>query len=174
MRDPFDAILAEFNHLQVKNNEGRMSHIGHATVDKFRGNWTLEARESVPGCSSFECFAKEMAKRWEESNMACIDIFRKSPEHLLSISYEELVLNTEKELSKVLHFLNVSSSDTSMRCAIDRKEGIFHRSKDMAIDIPIYSQEVTRIIKCKKTIVYNKLGLPYPYSTEETLKNRKK
>ena len=171
VRDPFDAILAEFNRLQViSDTNGRMSHIGHATVDKFHGNWTSETKKIVPGCSSFECFAKEMVKRWKELNLSCLNIFEKSPEHLIAISYEDLVRNPEKELSKVLYFLDVSISDTSMRCAIDRKEGIHHRSKDKTIHVPIYSPEVTKIIKSEKSIVYRKLGLPYPLSTEEKMK----
>ena len=46
----------------------------------------------------------------------------------------------EKELSKVLNFLKVGISDVSMRCAIDRKNGIHHRSKDKTIQFPIYRE----------------------------------
>ena len=40
----------------------------------------------------------------------------------------------------MLNFLKVGISDVSMRCAIDRKDGIHHRSKDKTIQFPIYRE----------------------------------
>ena len=108
-----------------------------------------------------------MVKMWTELNLSCLNIFEKSPDHLIAISYEDLVQNPEKELSKVLRFLDVSISDTSMRCAMDRKEGKHHRSRDKTINFSIYSPEVADIIKSEKAAVYKKLGLPYPRHNSE-------
>ena len=108
-----------------------------------------------------------MVKMWTELNLSCLNIFEKSPDHLIAISYEDLVQNPEKELSKVLHFLDVSISDTSMRCAMDRKEGRHHRSKDKTTQFPIYTSEVAEVIKSQKAVVYKKLGLPYPPHNSE-------
>ena len=45
VRDPFDAILAEFNRLQS------MDHVGHARGDVFQGKgWSSYVRKMVPGC----------------------------------------------------------------------------------------------------------------------------
>ena len=165
VRDPFDAILAQFNWIQSK------SHIGHATEDKFHGKgWSSFAKNWVPGCSSFECFAKKEVKRWTELNMSCLNLFKKKQQHFIAISYEDLIQNPEKELSKVLQFLDIKISDESMRCTIDCKEGIHHRSKNKTVNFPIYSPEVAEVIKSEKVTVYQKLGLPYPQSAEEILK----
>ena len=171
VRDPFDAILAEFNRLQVIDERGRMSHTGHATLDKFHGNWTMEARKIVPGCSSFECFAREMILSWKEFHLSCFNKFQNNPEDLIVISYEDLVSNPGKELSRVLHFLKVSISNTSMKCAMDRKEGIHHRRQDKAYHIQMYSPKVTRRMKFEKAYVYKTLGLPYPQSVNEDMKS---
>ena len=171
VRDPFDAILAEFNRLQVINEKGRMSHTGHATLEKFHGNWTMEARKIVPGCSSFECFAREMILSWKEFNLSCLNKFHSNLEDLIIISYEDLFSNPGRELSRVLQFLKVGISDTSMKCAMDRKEGIHHRKKDKANHIQMYSPKVMKRMKSEKDYVYNALGLPYPQSVNEDMKD---
>ena len=83
---------------------------------------------------------------------------------LIIISYEDLVGKPEKELSRILQFLKVSISDTSMKCAMDRKEGVHHRKKDKANHIQMYSPKVMKRMKSEKDYVYNALGLPYPQS----------
>ena len=173
VRDPFDAILAEFNRLQVITEDGRMSHTGHATLDKFHGNWTLEAKKIFPSCNSFDCFAQKMILRWKEFNLSCLNKFQSNLDGLIIISYEDLVGNPEKELSRVLQFLNVSISDSSMKCAMDRKEGVHHRKKDKADHIQMYSPKVTRRMKSEKAFVYNALGLPYPQSVNDNMKELK-
>ena len=45
VRDPFDAILAQFNWMQSED------HVGHAAGDMFNGKgWSSYARKWVPGC----------------------------------------------------------------------------------------------------------------------------
>ena len=83
VRDPFAAILAEFNRQHGK------SQIGHATVDKFKGDL-------------FGSFAKNMVKKWSKLNLAWFENFKKNPEDIIVIAYEDLVQNPGWQLIRIM------------------------------------------------------------------------
>ena len=133
-RDPFDSILAEFN----RRSGG---HIGHASPEKFKKNsgkvWTD--------------FVTEKAREWENMNMDWIKNFQGS---LLVIFYQDLVDRLEEQLSKMLDFLSVSSTQEDMDCVIKRKEGIYRRKKkNTDIKKHVYNSHLTSVINKRKSRV---------------------
>jgi len=134
IRDPFDSILAEFN----RRSGG---HIGHASPEKFKKNsgkvWTD--------------FVTEKAREWENMNMDWIKNFQGS---LLVIFYQDLVDRLEEQLSKMLDFLSVSSTQEDMDCVIKRKEGIYRRKKkNTDIKKHVYNSHLTSVINKRKSRV---------------------
>ena len=87
VRDPFAAILAEFNR-----QSDRRSHIGHATVDKFKGD-------------RFGSFAKNMVKSWSKFNLAWFEDFKTKPKDIIVIAYEDLVKNPGRQFISIMNHL---------------------------------------------------------------------
>ena len=145
VRDPFASILAEFN----RRSGG---HIGHASVEKYRRN----------GGKYWRSFVKNKAAEWRKMNLAWFEAYSVKPGGLIAISYEDLVHDPEKQLSKVLNFLGIQVPETSMRCAIAHKEGIYKRGKHKAVNFPVFNPELMRVITNEEDIVYRKLGLSRP------------
>ena len=95
-------------------------------------------------------------------NLAWLEAYIDKPGGLIVIAYEDLVLEPEKQLSKVLNFLGVKVTEAAMRCVIEHKEGIYKRAKQKALNFTIFDQELTRAITVEEDIVYRKLGLSHP------------
>ena len=144
VRDPFASLFSEFNRL--KSGE---SHTGYAPVEYYRGN-------------KWRSYAKKHATRWRKMNLRWFEAYNDKPGGLIVIAYEDLVLDPEKQLLKVLEFLDVKVPEASMRCAMEHKKGIYKRAKKQALNFTIFDQELTRVITVEKDIVYRKLGLSRP------------
>ena len=145
IRDPFASILAEFNRRFA-------GHIGHASVEKYRHN----------GGKYWRSFVKSKAAEWRKMNLAWFEGYNDRPGGLVTIAYEDLVRDPEKQLSKVLNFLGVKVPEASMRCAILHKEGIYKRGKQKAVNFPVFDPELMRAITAEEDVVYRKLGLSRP------------
>ena len=143
VRDPFACLPAEFNRKFA-------GHTGHASAGHYHRN------------GGWRSFVKQRAAKWRKMNLAWLEAYNDKPEGLIVIAYEDLTLNLEKELSKVLNFLGVKVPEGSMRCVIEHKEGVYKRAKQQALNFTIFDQELTRVITVEKDIVYRKLGLLRP------------
>ena len=144
VRDPFASLFSVFNFLKSGG-----SHTGYAPVEYYRGN-------------KWRSYAKKHATRWRKMNLRWFEAYNDKPGGLIVIAYEDLVLDPEKQLLKVLDFLDVKVPKASMSCAMERKKGIYKRAKKQALNISIFDQEMTRAITVEKGIVYKKLGLSSP------------
>ena len=50
---------------------------------------------------------------------------------VLVVQYEALIDHTELELTRILKFLNFSSSNSSIKCAVKNGDGMFKRTKHL-------------------------------------------
>ena len=57
----------------------------------------------------------------------------------LVVQYEILIEHTERELIKILEFLNLSNTNNSVKCAVENGSGMFRRTKHL--DFNPYSIE---------------------------------
>ena len=133
-RDPFDSVLAEFN----RRSGG---HIGHASLEKFRKN----------GGKVWQEFAVNKGKEWERMNMDWVQNFQ-GP--LLVILYNDLVEDTEKELRRMVEFLEISVTQENMDCVMKHKEGIYRRKKKNGnLKKYVYNSFLTSVINKRKSRV---------------------
>ena len=133
-RDPFDSVLAEFN----RRSGG---HIGHASLEKFRKN----------GGKVWQEFAVNKGKEWERMNMDWVQNFQ-GP--LLVILYNDLVEDTEKELRRMVEFLEISVTQENMDCVMKHKEGIYRRKKKNGnLKKHVYNSFLTSVINKRKSRV---------------------
>ena len=133
IRDPYEAILAEFN----RQNGG---HIGHARPKAFMAqNWH---RLKSTGAGIWE----KTAKFWHNQ-------FLNNPQNLLVVHYALLKNDTEHQLRRILDFLNVEVTDKTMQCVMSRKEGNYHRKKKK-IQGQIFDAQTKKLIDASKEAVY--------------------
>ena len=96
VRDPFEAIHAEFNR-RLTNN-----HTEHAPIDVYKTRW--------------KGFAYDEAVKWEHLNTYWFMSFPDpSTRHL--IFYDDLVRDTQHQLEKTIEFLNIGITRNQMKCA---------------------------------------------------------
>merc|ERR1712029_560665 len=123
VRDPFEAILAEFNR------EFKGDNLGHASPESFKSNKWFK-------------FAKRGALQWEHHCLQWIKKFERDPENLLVVTYYSLKHNTEYELRRILSFLKIKVSSKTMDGVMNQKEGPAHRSKKQTDYSEIFNQTV--------------------------------
>ncbi len=92
-------------------------HIGYASADKYRRN----------AGRHWKNFVYNMAKDWERMNLDWY--FGFLPKRRLIMFYDQLKENPERELRRLVDFLRVSVSNRTMHCVMDKREGIYKRSK---------------------------------------------
>ncbi|XP_045170050.2 WSCD family member GA21586-like isoform X2 [Mercenaria mercenaria] len=105
IRDPYKILVGNMHksHLQVFKEE-----------KYFKEN--SEWRSALP----------DLLNWWNHHNDYWLTKFRGPVYPLL---YSKLLIDTENELKKLLKFLNVTYTESDIRCAMDNKEGQFHRNQ---------------------------------------------
>ena len=114
VRNPYEALESEFNR-----NQSGGYHIGHASLNSFESRWkehVYDGRFSI--------------NNWAMMNTAWFNAFDSSRLHV--VFYDELVSNPYKVLQKVLEFLQLEIDKQWIKCAIEYKEGLYHRSQQTA------------------------------------------
>ncbi|XP_060806731.1 WSCD family member AAEL009094 [Amyelois transitella] len=111
IRNPRDAILADFNRLFK-------GHIGTAPKYAFKRRSNNNKR------SDWATHVYQQLREWEVMHQKWLTQFP-GPIHL--VFYEVLVRDTRTELNAILQFLNHTVSEDDMDCTILNKEGIYRR-----------------------------------------------
>ncbi|ESP04708.1 hypothetical protein LOTGIDRAFT_94282, partial [Lottia gigantea] len=102
IRDPLDAIKAEFNR-QYRG------HLGYAPYSVYRKNWpALTGKKTM---------------KWYKFYLDWLEF--KGPLHV--IQYEKLRNDTAHEMQKLLRFLAVPYTQSDMSCMLRNREGDFKR-----------------------------------------------
>ena len=141
VRDPYEALQAEFNREYSNNN----SHTGHASISVFKQQGGKDWRNFV-----YSCIVK-----WANTNTYWYNSFPEpSTRHV--IFYDELVNDTENVLHKVLEFLNIDITKKAMKCVVEQKEGLYHRSKKK-LGIELFDTKMKRTVNDTKDRVYKLL-----------------
>ncbi|TDG39301.1 hypothetical protein AWZ03_014277 [Drosophila navojoa] len=137
VRDPEKAIIAEFN----RQSGG---HIGFASPDRYK---------RTKG-KYWQQFVSNKLKGWELMNLSWARNFTGS---IKVVFYDDLVQHTERELRRILEFLEFPVNEQLLRCALVRKEGIFRRKKRLLSFDP-YTDAMRAELLARRRIVYGVLG----------------
>ena len=137
VRDPFDALLAEFNRKHTKN------HTGFASDEKFETEWLPYVTNSIEFWRGFHVYFKNQYE----------------PHKVLFTKFENFHENLIGELQKVLHFLGFHMSEEIQKCVENRKEGLFHRKKVEIDQTKYYNAEQKIVLKTVRDEIYAKIGL---------------
>jgi len=136
VRDPYKAILAEFN----RQSGG---HVGHARPKAFKSK-------------GWPTMVQNGALSWERFNTNWAKYFESDPENLLVVHYSQLRNNTEAEVKKVLEFLEISVTNSTMQCVMKHREGRYHRQKKQKQDLEeVFDSNMTSHIETIKARVYH-------------------
>lgn len=127
--------MAEFN----RRSGG---HIGYASADKYRRN----------GGRHWKNFVYNMANDWERMNLDWYYGF--PPKRRLVVFYDQLKENPERELRRLLDFLRVSVTNSTIQCVMEKKEGIYKRTKRLLNFSPFDDAMRTTLLQ-KQKIVYD-------------------
>ncbi|CAG9559437.1 unnamed protein product [Danaus chrysippus] len=111
IRNPRDAILADFNRLHK-------GHVGTAPKSAFKKNKYKK--------SDWSTYVFHQLSVWESLHNLWLTNFS-GPVHVLF--YELLVQDTRNNLSGVLDFINFTYTEKDMNCAVMNREGIYRRRK---------------------------------------------
>lgn len=134
-------MLAEFNRLESEEN-----HTGHAQTKSFTKDngeyWTT--------------FVNKMAIDWYHLNIFW-SMGYPNQQFLHVVFYEDLVNNTQHELEKLLNFLEIGIIPEKMKCAMERKEGLFHRKKKNVIEFDPFNSAMRQAIDDAKNSLYKVL-----------------
>lgn len=76
---------------------------------------------------------------------------------MLIIYYEDLVDEVEKTIRDILKFIDHPVNEDLLRCAVNRKEGIYRRKKRLLAFDP-YTPVMKKMIEEKRMQVYTELG----------------
>ena len=134
VRDPFSSLRAEVN----RRSGG---HIGYASADKYRRN----------GGRHWKNFVYNMANDWERMNLDWFYGF--PPKRRLVTFYDQLKENPERELRRILDFLRVSVSNSTIQCVMEKKEGIYKRNKRV-LNFSPFDDNMRSALMQKQKLVY--------------------
>ena len=81
-----------------------------------------------------------------------------SPENRLVVFYDELLSNPSAVLKTIFDFLQVSVSGSALQCAMDRREGIYKRTKKK-LGIEVFSDDMKKFLIEKQKSVYRILQM---------------
>ncbi len=119
VRHPKEAILAEFNRRHSVKYE-QNQHVGLAPQQEFdTKQWVI--------------FVKQFAKFWENFHLKWLNSDKFSqPGEMLIVYYDDVKINTERELRRMLHFLKVKANDDVIKCTVSDqvRQGVFKRNKN--------------------------------------------
>ncbi|XP_075983949.1 WSCD family member AAEL009094 [Anticarsia gemmatalis] len=114
IRNPRDAILADFNRLHK-------GHIGTAPKSAFKKK-THEHKKTA----DWSTYVSTQLTVWESLHNLWLTKYI-GPVHI--VFYEVLVKDTKSTLQGILDFLSYNVTETEMSCALANKEGIYRRKK---------------------------------------------
>lgn len=97
-------------------------------------------------------FVSTKGEEWEKMNLEWFTSF--SPENRLVVFYDQLVQETMAVLQTVLDFLQVSVPGSTLQCVMDRREGIFKRSKKK-LGIEVFTSPMKTFLMEKQAKVFN-------------------
>ncbi|XP_046363397.2 WSCD family member CG9164-like [Haliotis rufescens] len=103
IRNPYNAMVADFNRLHSK------SHVGTVSLPIFIRDWKR--------------YLSEWSHKWYSLNHSWIT----QKDNLLVIFYENLQKHLEQELTRLYSFLDDGSFHGNIQCALNITEGNFHR-----------------------------------------------
>ncbi|XP_050353576.1 WSCD family member AGAP003962 [Nymphalis io] len=112
IRNPRDAILADFNRLHK-------GHIGTAPKSAFK-------KSNKNKNSDWSTYVFHQLSTWETLHRLWLKKFL-GPVHI--VFYEILVKDTRRTLQGILDFLNHTVTEDDMNCAVANREGIYRRKK---------------------------------------------
>ena len=140
IRDPFEAIVSYYNY-------------------KISG---------MMGCAPAKAYHTDGGVRWKNFVYESIEEWRTfylnwynkfpAPGTRYILFYEDLVHNTEDLLYEILSYLTVPKEETTIECALCRKEGIHHRQKQK-IDIQLFDSAMNKTISRIRKEVFRTLHL---------------
>uniref|UniRef100_A0A1B6DAR1 Sulfotransferase domain-containing protein n=1 Tax=Clastoptera arizonana TaxID=38151 RepID=A0A1B6DAR1_9HEMI len=136
IRAPGPAILAEFN----RQSGG---HIGFASPDRYRRNKG----------KYWQQFVRDKLRTWRVTNLDWLQNFT-GPIHI--VLYEELVSNLEWTLRSLVDFLELSVSDSELKCAVNRREGIYKR-KQRVFSLDPFTAEMKSCLASEHELVLKEL-----------------
>lgn len=133
LRDPYGALMAEFNRRAA-------GHVGHAALNKFHIG------------DSWNRFVTTQSRLWMESAMDWLQFG--GP--LLVMKYEVLATDLPGQLTRLLQFLGYHPSSSisrkRLRCVLRNRDGLFRRPK-RPLPFDPFTEEMRRTIDAYKQIV---------------------
>ncbi|KPJ12441.1 WSCD family member AGAP003962 [Papilio machaon] len=142
IRNPRDAILADFNRLHK-------GHIGTAPKSAFK------KRSHERKKTDWSSYVTIQLRTWESLHDLWLTKF---PGPAYIVFYETLVKDTRNTLQGILNFLNYTFTERDMNCALSHKEGIYRRKKKLQ-DFDPFTQDMYRQIEIVKTRVFNNIRI---------------
>ncbi|XP_068623422.1 WSCD family member AAEL009094 [Battus philenor] len=127
IRNPRDAILADFNRLHK-------GHIGTAPKSAFKKRSREHRR------TDWSTYVSSQLKAWESLHNLWLTKF---PGPIYMVFYETLLQETKNTLQGILNFLNYTITENDMNCALLNKEGIYRRKKKHR-DFDPFTQDMYR------------------------------
>ena len=82
-----------------------------------------------------------------------------SADNRLVVFYEDLVAHPLKVLSRILDFLQVSVSGSTLQCVLDRREGIYKRSKKK-LGFEVFNDDMKAFLRRKQRAVIQIMKTP--------------
>ncbi len=137
VRDPFDALLAEFNRQHSQNQTG------FASDEKFEQHWNTYLAKTIEFWKGFHTFFKAEYKSHQ----------------VMFVSYEKLTKNLIEELKNVLAFLGYSLPKNVADCVKVNREGLFHRVKPVVDQMKYFNAEQKVVLTATRDDVYKKIGI---------------
>ncbi|XP_045770228.1 WSCD family member AAEL009094 [Maniola jurtina] len=137
IRNPRDAILADFNRLHK-------GHIGTAPKSAFKRKSHEQKK------SEWSTYVFSQLSVWESLHHQWLSKFL-GPIHV--VFYELLVRDTRNTLLGILSFLNHTVSEEDMSCAVANREGIYKRKKKYKNFEPFSPEMYTVINKVRYRIL---------------------
>ncbi|XP_067670759.1 WSCD family member GA21586-like [Haliotis asinina] len=123
IRNPYKAMVADFNREQSKN------HVGTVSLPYFIKGW----KRYLAGWTN----------RWLQLNHNWITLM----DNLHVIFYENLVSHLERELTRLYSFLDDGSIHGNVQCALRNTEGNFHRNRSKELPISFfYNEDDVRLV----------------------------
>ena len=84
---------------------------------------------------------------------------------ILVVQYESMVENTERELTRILEFLNFPVNDSSIKCAVENGSGIFKRAQHLHFNpYSIENREAMNRYISQAAPILAQYGIEYHYN----------
>ena len=142
VRHPKHSIVSEFNRAAGRGNK---RHTAKVTYDKFfSAKWPK--------------FVADQAKRWEYVNREYLTSEKFSPPNRsLIVFYDDLVEDAERELRRMLGFLDVDPiNEEWLKCAVKDK-GLFKRTNSYYDDV--FTRKMSDSLEMKWTQIINTITI---------------